>query len=91
MIIISLIMVAFITAIFCLATYKMKNFDIMQIVGSMLVLILSGYIATFIMQGEVIALYDNMIYVDALSSINLLLIAVIGFTASIYSVGYMRN
>lgn len=91
MIIISLIIISLVTAIFCLLTYKVKNFDIVQILGSLGVMVLSGYIAKLIMQGEIISLYDNLIYIDALSSINLVLIAVIGFSASIYSVGYMRN
>lgn len=80
-----------VNALFCLVSYKLKNFDIMQIIGSFLLLVGAVFIDFFINQSNVITLFDNFIYIDALSSINLVLIATVGFTASIYSVGYMTE
>ena len=90
MLILTLLGLSMVNALFCLVSYKLKNFDIMQIIGSFLLLVGAVFIALFINQSNVITLFDNFIYIDALSSINLVLIATVGFTASIYSVGYMR-
>ena len=91
MLILTLLGLSMVNALFCLVSYKLKNFDIMQIIGSFLLLVGAVFIALFINQSNVITLFDNFIYIDALSSINLVLIATVGFTASIYSVGYMRT
>ena len=90
MLILTLLGLSMVNALFCLVSYKLKNFDIIQIIGSFLLLVGAVFIALFINQSNVITLFDNFIYIDALSSINLVLIATVGFTASIYSVGYMR-
>ena len=90
MLILTLLGLSMVNALFCLVSYKLKNFDVMQIIGSFLLLVGAVFIALFINQSNVITLFDNFIYIDALSSINLVLIATVGFTASIYSVGYMR-
>ena len=66
MLILTLLGLSMVNALFCLVSYKLKNFDIMQIIGSFLLLVGAVFIALFINQSNVITLFDNFIYIDAL-------------------------
>ena len=72
--------------VFC----KNKFVDVLQVVGSFVSLVFAGLIAKDVFSGNIILAYDSLIYIDALGSFNIILISIVGFAASIYSVGYMR-
>lgn len=64
--------------------------DILQTLGAFISLLLAGAIAQTVLSGQVIRALDGLIYIDALGAFNIMLIAVVGFAAAVYSVGYMR-
>ncbi len=69
---------------------KYKFADLLQVIGSFVTLCLTGLIALHVFSGNVIHALDGLIYIDALGSFNMMLIAIVGLTAAIYSVSYMR-
>ena len=60
-----------------------------QVVGSAVTLLAGIAIACQVMTGDAITRWDTFIYIDALGAFNIGLIVFVGFTASLYSVGYM--
>lgn len=69
---------------------RFKFADIVQVFGSFCTLCIAGMIASSVFSGEPMQAFHDLIYIDALGSFNILLISMVGFTASIYSVSYMR-
>lgn len=50
-----------------------------------------GWIVKFVIfDGNILIYSDHLIYIDALGAFNIMLIAMVGFAAAVYSVGYMR-
>lgn len=80
----------FLTGIAAGALGRYQAADIVQVAGSFVYLVFAGLIAGEVFGGQVIRAYDSLIYIDALGAFNILLIAIVGFTAALYSVGYMR-
>lgn len=70
--------------------HRFKAADILQAIGSLGTLIIAVLIALEVFPQEPIRGLDGHIYIDALGSFNILLIAVVGFAASVYSISYMR-
>lgn len=61
-----------------------------QVVGAVLTLTAGLAVAYQVMTGSSITAWDEFIYIDALGAFNIGLIVFVGFTASLYSVGYMK-
>ncbi|WP_110954357.1 hydrogenase 4 subunit F [Anaerosinus massiliensis] len=68
---------------------KHKFADLLQVIGSLVTLCISVKIAWQVYAGQVLQSF-GWFYVDALGAFHIVLIAAVGFAASLYSVGYMR-
>jgi len=62
-----------------------------QAAGSFFTLVAALTIAVQVFDGQVIAGWDGFIHIDAFSAYNIVLITLVGFIASLYSMGYMRH
>ena len=65
--------------------------DRFQLIGATLMLIIGLAVAFRVLAGQPIAGARGFVYVDALSGFNIALIVLVGFSAALYSVGYMRH
>ncbi|GAA3315773.1 hypothetical protein GCM10020331_011420 [Ectobacillus funiculus] len=62
-----------------------------QVAGAFLMLLVGITLAVHVLTGSPITGANGLVYVDALGAFNLSLIVLVGFTSSVYSVGYMRH
>lgn len=69
----------------------MRTAEVVQAIGAFLLLLLSGGILGRVIYGGPITAWSQWIYIDAFSAYMVFLIAFVGFTASLYSVGYMSH
>lgn len=69
---------------------KHKYADLLQVIGAFSTLCFAIMIALQVFSGHRVYVFDDLIYIDALGSFNIMLITIVGFAAAIYSIGYMR-
>ncbi|MFB9760400.1 hydrogenase 4 subunit F [Ectobacillus funiculus] len=77
-----------------LIAWRIKNSNIcekFQVAGAFLMLLVGITLAVHVLTGSPITGANGLVYVDALGAFNLSLIVLVGFTSSVYSVGYMRH
>lgn len=72
-------------------TKNQRQCELRQAAGAGLTLVSAGLTAAQVMTGQPLSLWQNVIYIDALGAFNILLIALVGFIAAVYSVGYLRH
>ncbi|MEG6585357.1 hydrogenase 4 subunit F [Dendrosporobacter sp. 1207_IL3150] len=80
-----------ITGLFAWVAQSQRFTEKLQAVGALATLAAAGKIASAVYYGGAINGWHDIIYIDALSAFNIFLIALIGFAASLYSIGYMRH
>ncbi len=68
-----------------------KMGEILQGVGSFFLLLLSVWMMVAVMRKGAIIAWNEWFYVDAFTAYFIFLIALVGFTASLYSIGYMGH
>lgn len=86
-----LLIVPLMTAVLC---WQIKNRYIgekLQVAGALLNVFVGLSIARNVFFDAPVTGWRHFIYIDALSAFNVMLIVLIGFVASLYSVGYMRH
>jgi hydrogenase-4 component F len=75
----------------CLILTSRPWIELLTVVGTALTMVLAVLIAIQVgLHGQVSGLM-NWLYADALSAVILLVIAFVGFTAALYSIGYLRE
>ena len=67
-----------------------KTADLLHIAGSGVMLITGLTVAYQVVTGDPWVLWYGYVYLDSLSALNLALLVTVGFTAAVYSVGYMH-
>lgn len=69
---------------------KIKRFiEIVTIVSSCIILIQGLILILFILDKKTISVLDGILYLDSLSGIMIIVISIVGFLSSLYSVNYM--
>jgi len=66
-----------------------KQVETLSILGSIITLILGIALVVEVYRHEVIITWQNALFADAFSAFIVLIVSIVGFVASIYSVGYM--
>ena len=72
-------------------TKDQRQCELRQAAGAGLTLASAGLIAVEVLTNQPLSLWQQVIYIDALGAFNILLIALVGFIAAVYSVGYLRH
>ena len=75
----------------CLIAPARRWMELVTVVGTALVLALAGVAAHQVMLAGHIAELSDWLYADALSILTVLVIAFVGFTSALYSLGYLRE
>jgi hydrogenase-4 component F len=88
--IVALYVVPFVTGLMAAVFNEPRKADKLQAAGALGTLLAAGKIAITVWTGQPVLLASDVIYIDALGAFNLILIALVGFIASLYSIGYMR-
>lgn len=90
MLILGLFLIPFLTGLAGGILHRFKAADLLQAAGSFGTLTMAVLIALEVFQNGPLRGLDEQIYIDALGSFNILLIALVGFAAAVYSISYMR-
>src|SRR5579885_1556637 len=75
----------------CLLAPARRWMELATVAGTALTLVLAGVAAHQVMLAGHIAELSDWLYVDALSILTVLVIAFVGFTSALYSLGYLRE
>jgi hydrogenase-4 component F len=80
-----------ITALLCFALKKNRPIEFVHLVGSSITSLLAIWLVFNVAVGGIVRSESQFFYVDELGSIMIAIIAIIGLTASFYSIGYIRH
>ncbi len=86
-----LLLAPILTSILCLFTKTRKQVEIASILGSIATLILGLLLVEEVFRYDTIISWENTLFADALSAFIVLIVSIIGFAASLYSIGYMGH
>jgi hydrogenase-4 component F len=74
-----------------LGAWTQRVVEAVHLVGITVALVFATMIAGAALQHQMLAAWDNWLFVDSLGSIFVGVTAVVGFLTGLYSIGYMRN
>ncbi len=86
-----LLLAPLLTSIFCFFSRTRKQAETISILGSIITLILGITLVIEVYRYEVIVTWQNALFADAFSAFIVLIVSIVGFVASMYSVGYMGH
>ncbi|HJV30919.1 MAG TPA: hydrogenase 4 subunit F [Bacillales bacterium] len=85
------LVIPIITALLCYFSKINRFIEATHLIGSTITSILAIWLVVDVASGETIISPNQFFYVDALGAIILAIIAIIGWTAALYSIGYIRH
>ncbi len=91
MVLLPLLFVPLLASGACFFLKRRQSFEIITLVSTIIVLVFAGVSTGDVMSSGHIDAFADWLYADALSAVILLVIAFVGCTAALYSIGYMRE
>jgi hydrogenase-4 component F len=91
MLLTALVLIPLVAALLCLILADRVWLETVTIVGTFITLGLSVAITAQVMAAGHVDGFGSWLYADALSALSVLIIAFVGATAALYSIGYMRE
>lgn len=86
-----LLLAPLITSILCFFTRTRKQAETISFLGSIITLLLGIALVVDVYRHDVIITWQNALFADAFSAFIVLIVSIVGFVASMYSVGYMGH
>ncbi len=86
-----LLLAPILTSILCFFTKTRKQVEAVSISGSIATLILGLILVNEVFKYGVIVSWQNALFADAFSAYIVLIVSIVGFVASVYSIGYMGH
>ncbi len=86
-----LLLAPLLTSILCFFTRTRKQVETISILGSIITLFLGLVLVVEVYRHDVIVTWQNALFADAFSAFIVLIVSIVGFVASLYSVGYMGH
>lgn len=86
-----LLLAPLLTSILCFFTRTRKQAETISFLGSIITLILGLTLVVDVYRNNVIVTWQNALFADAFSAYIVLIVSIVGFVASMYSVGYMGH
>ncbi|MDW7727261.1 MAG: hydrogenase 4 subunit F [Candidatus Methanoperedens sp.] len=86
-----LLLAPLLTSILCFFTKTRKQVETVSITGSVITLILGLVLVSEVYKYDIIVTWQNALFADAFSAFIVLIVSIVGFVASLYSVGYMGH
>jgi len=91
MVLVSLLLVPLVASGACLLLRQRRWYEIITLASAIIVLVFAGIATDEVMSSGYIHALADWLYADALSAVILLVIAFVGATAALYSIGYLRE
>ncbi|MGI8968741.1 MAG: hydrogenase 4 subunit F [Chloroflexota bacterium] len=91
MILLLLLIVPLLAGIGCFVVRSRRVMDGITMLSAAILLVLGLVVAAQVLSSDSISLFGAFFYADALSSVVILVIVTVGFTTSLFSIGYMRH
>jgi hydrogenase-4 component F len=86
-----LLLTPILTGILCFLTRSKKQVEVISFTGSVVTLLLGLNLVKNVYQNGIIMSWENNLFADAFSAYIVLIVSIVGFVASIYSIGYMGH
>jgi len=86
-----LLLAPILTGILCLFTKTRKQVESISITGSIATLFLGLMLVVEVFKYGIIVSWTNALFADAFSAFIVLIVSIVGFVASLYSIGYMGH
>ncbi len=87
----ALLVIPLLTGLMAGLSGNLRRCEVLQALGAFFTLFSAGNIALLVLHGQPISDGAEIIYIDALGAFNIVLIALVGLIAAVYSIGYMRH
>jgi len=84
-----LLLAPVLTGILCLISKKQKQIEAINLLGSTATLLLGLALVVSVFQDGVIVTWKDVVFADAFSAYLVLIVSLVGFATSVYSIGYM--
>ncbi|TFH47420.1 MAG: hydrogenase 4 subunit F [ANME-2 cluster archaeon] len=84
-----LLLVPVFTSLLCFTLKKQKQIEIINLTGSAITLLLGLSLVVRVFREGTVVTWKDMLFADAFSAYLVLIVSLVGFTASMYSIGYM--
>jgi hydrogenase-4 component F len=86
-----LLLVPILTGVLCFLTRSKTQVEAVSLTGSTVTLILGLNLVKYVYQNGIIMAWTNTLFADMFSAFIVLIVSIVGFVASIYSIGYMGH
>lgn len=86
-----LLLAPLLTSILCFFTRTRKQVETISISGSIITLLLGLALVYDVYRHDFIVTWQNALFADAFSAYIVLIVSIVGFVASLYSLGYMAH
>ncbi len=86
-----LLLAPILTSVICFFTKTRKQVENISLVGSLITLFLGFVLVADVYRNNIIITWQNALFADAFSAFIVLIVSIVGFVASLYSVGYMGH
>jgi hydrogenase-4 component F len=84
-----LLLAPLLTSILCFFTRTRKQVETISILGSIITLLLGLALVFDVYRYDVVVTWQNALFADAFGAFIVLIVSIVGFVASLYSLGYM--
>jgi len=86
-----LLLIPVLTALFCIIARTEKQIEAIGLIGSTATLIVGLTLVIEVFRHGTLTSWENMLFADAFSAYLILIISLVGFVISVYSMGYMNH
>jgi hydrogenase-4 component F len=86
-----LLLAPILTGISCFFTKTRKQAEIVSLTGSIATLLLGLILVMQVYRHDIVISWTNALFADAFSAFMVLIVSIVGFVASLYSIGYMGH
>jgi hydrogenase-4 component F len=86
-----LLLAPILISILCFFTKTRKQVETVSITGSVITLILGLVLVSEVYKYDIIITWQNALFADAFSAFIVLIVSIVGFVSSLYSIGYMGH
>jgi hydrogenase-4 component F len=84
-----LLLTPVLTSLLCFTLKKQKQIELINLAGSTLTLLLGLTLVVRVFREGTVVTWKDMLFADAFSAYLVLIVSIVGFAASVYSIGYM--
>ena len=84
-----LLLAPMLTGISCLISKKQKQLEFINLLGSTATLLLGLALVVSVFKNGIVVTWNDVVFADAFSTYLVLIVSLVGFATSVYSIGYM--